>query len=84
MEQKLKEHKKDTIRAAAIADGSRILEALANRPVLFPARKSSAGDRIAKELTKALRKTNNDIEPTQLARKLLRKYAEAVTVKSID
>ena len=82
LEQQFKENKKNLIRASSLADGTRVYEILSDRPVLFPARKSSVGDRIAEELAKALKKTNNDIEPTQRARELLRKYAKAVRVKS--
>jgi hypothetical protein len=82
MEQRLKEYNKRTISAGSLADGTRVFEALADRPALFPARKSTAGSRIEAELQKALKKTNNDIQPTQRANILLRKYAAAVSVKS--
>ena len=53
------------------------LELREERPALFPARSSKAGDRFARKLEKYLRKTNNSHEATQAAETLLARYALA-------
>ena len=58
-------------------DTTRWMELHEERPVLFPARKSRAGDRFAKDISKFLRKTFNDIPVTQQARYLLEAYSGA-------
>lgn len=81
LEQSLKEFKKGEFVGTVLDDGAAMVEALEDRPVLFPARKSSHGDRLEEELQKMLKRSNNDIEPNQLARQLLEKYAAAHRIK---
>lgn len=47
------------------------------QPVLFPARKSRAGERFAKKLKKYTKSTVNNVPATQLAQRLLDEYAMA-------
>ena len=73
----LAEYKKNRI-GSSLEDAIALRELLIERPLLFPARKSSAGDRLNKELEQFVMRSSNDISPTQLARKLMDDYSSAV------
>ncbi len=72
-----KDYKRTRI-GTSLEDGIALKKILENRPLFFPIHKSSAGDKLGKELEKFLLRSSNVIEPTQLARKLLDQYSSGV------
>lgn len=56
-------------------DAQRWMELAEDRPVLFPVRQSSQGDRYAKKLEKFVKASPNDFGEKQWARKMLEEYA---------
>ncbi len=81
LEQGVKDFRRKRVVAGVIEEGEVMFELLEERPVLFPARKTSAGDKLEKELQAYLKRSSFTLQSGQLAEKLLEKYAEAVRVK---
>jgi hypothetical protein len=77
VERALKDFRKG-LGGGIVEDAEALREMLEKRPPLFPARVSRAGDRLRKDLEKFTKRSSNDVEPTQRARYLLERYAEAV------
>jgi len=76
VEQALKDFRKG-MGGGSLDDAEALQKLLGKRPLLFPARRSRAGDRLQKDLEKFTKRSSNDIEPTQRARYLLERYSEA-------
>jgi hypothetical protein len=69
-----KEAHKDGFLEMRLLESQKYLEMLDDRPVMFPARKESAGDRFAAKLESFVRSTPNSTDETRTAKALADRY----------